>query len=197
MCYESRSMSPIQYRALWFKITVLHEHLSWTLLVNVINARWLENVRGGSHSLEIRIGVRRRIWRWRWGGIRRVRNRISVRSPRWRWGSENWARPERFDIICISFKGWSSTNLKSSSLESVSELAGSSKSLERDTRGNELELSLKSHLFSFVLETRITYRSTKEGCEVSNRHLEVHHWDLQALRKTCSGEDTLDNYHYH
>ena len=148
-------------------------------------------------TLEIRIGVWRRIWRWRWGGIRRVRNRISVRSPRWRWGSENWARPERFDVICISFKGWSSTNLKSSSLESVSELAGSSKSLERDTRGNELELSLKSHLFSFVLETKITYRSTKEGCEASNRHLEVRHWDLQALRKICSEDDKLDNWQYH
>ena len=34
-------------------------------------------------------------------------------------------------------------NLKSSSLESESEFAGSSKSLERETLGTELELSLK------------------------------------------------------
>ena len=34
-------------------------------------------------------------------------------------------------------------NLKSSSLESVSELAGSSNSLERETLGTELELSLR------------------------------------------------------
>ena len=53
-------------------------------------------------------------------------------------------------------------NLKSSSLESVSELAGSSNSLERETLGTELELSLRRQNQVYIKCKQITYIAKNE-----------------------------------
>ena len=59
MGYILRTMSPIQYRAIWSKITVILEHKSRTLLVNAINAtgkwkctKWIAFPRNQNQSLK-------------------------------------------------------------------------------------------------------------------------------------------------